>query len=299
MTFGGKSAYPVYPTIGNLPKEIRYKPSHRGQILLAYLPITHLKHISNKSTHRQLILNVMHCCMHEIVSPLHAAGKSGITMASGDGVTCRTHPIYAAHIRDYIEQIAVVGCKMIECPQCTIPPDELGESVEYPPRDINQVSNALCQFDDNPTDFFCICHKAGVKPIRKPFWDGLPYCNIYLCITPDILHQLLQGVLKHLCTWIKKAYPAHELDAQCQKLPKNSHVCHFFKGIIPLSKITGKEHNNIARILLGLIIDIPLPDGISNTHLLAATQALLDFLFLSQYPVHSDPTLHQLKDALQ
>jgi len=45
--FGSKTAYPVYLTIGNLPKDIRRKPSHRGQILLAYLPTTKLKQVTN------------------------------------------------------------------------------------------------------------------------------------------------------------------------------------------------------------------------------------------------------------
>jgi hypothetical protein len=45
--FGLKTAYPVYLTIGNLPKEIWRKPSRRGQTLLAYLPTTKLKHVTN------------------------------------------------------------------------------------------------------------------------------------------------------------------------------------------------------------------------------------------------------------
>jgi hypothetical protein len=36
--FGSKTAYPVYMTIGNIPKEIRRKPSRRAYVLLAYLP---------------------------------------------------------------------------------------------------------------------------------------------------------------------------------------------------------------------------------------------------------------------
>ena len=47
--FRNKTAYPVYLTIGNLPKEIRREPSHRGQILLAYLPTSRLEHITNKA----------------------------------------------------------------------------------------------------------------------------------------------------------------------------------------------------------------------------------------------------------
>ena len=49
--FRNKSAYPVYLTIGNLPKSIRRKPSRQGQILLAYLPCTCLLHITNMAAH--------------------------------------------------------------------------------------------------------------------------------------------------------------------------------------------------------------------------------------------------------
>ena len=48
--FRGKMAYPLYLTIGNLPKEIRRKPSCRGQILLAYLPTTKLEHIDSPTS---------------------------------------------------------------------------------------------------------------------------------------------------------------------------------------------------------------------------------------------------------
>ena len=48
--FGSKTVYPVYLTIGNLPKDIRQKPSCRGQILLAYLPSTKLKHVTNRAS---------------------------------------------------------------------------------------------------------------------------------------------------------------------------------------------------------------------------------------------------------
>ncbi|KAJ6565412.1 hypothetical protein B0H10DRAFT_1842561, partial [Mycena sp. CBHHK59/15] len=32
--------------------------------------------------------------------------------------------------------------------------------------------------------------------IYHPFWEGLPYTNIFQAISPDILHQLYQGIVK-------------------------------------------------------------------------------------------------------
>ena len=56
--FRNKTAYPVYLTIGNLPKSIRRKPSRQGQILLAYLPTSRLLHISNKAARRRTQANL-------------------------------------------------------------------------------------------------------------------------------------------------------------------------------------------------------------------------------------------------
>ena len=72
----------------------------------------------------------------------------------------------------------------------------------------------------------------------------------------------------------------------------------FLKGITLLSKITGQKYHNIAHILLGLIIDMKLPGGESNVVLLKATRAMLDFLYLAEYLVHSTESLRLLGDAL-
>lgn len=103
--FKGKDAYPVYLTIGNLPKEIRRKVSHQGQILLAYLPTTKLEHIKNKSARRRTAANLYHSCMNKILEPLQEPGRVGVEMSSGDGAVRRCHTIFAAHVGDYPEQV--------------------------------------------------------------------------------------------------------------------------------------------------------------------------------------------------
>ena len=116
---------------------------------------------------------------------------------------------------------------------------------------------------------------------------------------PDILHQMYQGVVKHLIGWVTTACGPEEIDARCPRMPPNHNVRHFLKGITSLSQVTGQEHNQMCRILLGLIIDIPLEGGMWNTRLIRAARALLDFLYLAQYPVHTDATLEFLEDVLQ
>lgn len=300
--FRNKTAYPVYLTIGNLPKDIRGRPSQRGQILLAYLPTTKLNHITNKAARRRTLANLFHACMKRVLTPLETLGKTGLPLTSGDGVTRRVHPIFAAYIGDYPEQLLVTAIKTGLCPICSVPHDKLGDlDATCPRRDIHAILRALHMADGPgpPSDYAKECRTLGIKPVYHPFWMDLPYSNIYLSITPDILHQILQGFVKHVVTWIKTACDSAEIDARCRRFPPNHNVRLFLKGITPLSRLTGQEHADICRILLGIVIDIRLPNNHSSVSLVRAVRALLDFVYLSQYPIHSDESLRSLDDAIQ
>ncbi|KAI0351066.1 hypothetical protein OH77DRAFT_1411790, partial [Trametes cingulata] len=300
--FGSKTAYPVYMTIGNLPKHIRRKPSRGGQILLAYLPSTNLSHITNQAARRRALANLFHGCLTRVLAPLKDAGIAGINLISGDGTAHRGHPIFAMHIGDYPEQLLVTGCKKGECPKCPVDPEDIGEPCTQPGalRDLERVLVALGRFDeDDMPGFYRECRAAGIKPIPHPYWKDLPYVNIYRSITPDVLHQLYQGVVKHVLSWLKAAYGTEEIDARCRRLPPNHNVRLFVNGISKLQRVTGKEHEDICRVLLGLIVGLPLAGGVSPIRLVRAVRAILDFLNLAQYPAHTPATLRLLHHALQ
>ena len=55
----------------------------------------------------------------------------------------------------------------------------------------------------------------------------------------------------------------------------------------------------MARVLLGIVSDIRLSQGLDPARLLRAVRGIVDFVFLSQLPVHSSESLHTLKQALQ
>ncbi|KAL7279210.1 hypothetical protein ACG7TL_007050 [Trametes sanguinea] len=299
--FGSKMAYPVYMTIGNLPKDVRRKPSRQGQILLAYLPATSLSHITGTESRRRALANLFHACLTLALAPLKQAGIEGIELRTGDGAIHRGHPIFAMHVGDYPEQLLVTGCKRGECPKCPVPPDDAGDLSPQPRplRDLEKVLVALGKIDESFTEFSRACRDAGIKPIVHPYWEDLPYVNIYRSITPDILHQLYQGVIKHVLSWLKEAYGPEEIDARCRRLPPNHNVRIFANGISRLQRVTGKEHEDICRVLLGLVVGLPLANGVSPARLLRAVRAILDFLYLAQYPAHTTTTLRLLRNALQ
>ncbi|KAI0331458.1 hypothetical protein GY45DRAFT_1248627 [Cubamyces sp. BRFM 1775] len=299
--FGSKTAYPVYLTIGNLPKDVRRQPSRRGQILLAYLPASNLTHITNTAARRRALANLFHACLRQILAPLKTAGVEGIDLLSSNGNIHRGHPIFAMHIGDYPEQLLITGCKKGECPKCPTSPDEIGDPVTRPAalRDLEKALVALGRINDGPRAFRRACREAGIKPIQDPYWKDLPFVNIYRSITPDILHQLYQGVLKHVIAWLKSAFGSEEIDARCRRLPPNHHIRLFSKGISKLQRVTGHEHADICRILLSLVVGLPLPGGVSPVQLVRALRSLLDFLYLAQSPSHTSATLHLLRDALE
>ncbi|KAG2123441.1 hypothetical protein DEU56DRAFT_705133, partial [Suillus clintonianus] len=181
------TAYPVYLTIGNIPKEIRRKPSRRAHVLLAYLPTTP---------------NLYHACMARVLLLLEKAGLDGLAMRSGDGISRHCHPLFACFVGDYPEQVLASAVKTTECPKCDIPPNELESSTTaFEIRDLDAVLDALATIDVGDLEFVQACRDAGIKPVIHPFWERLPYANIFQAITPDILHQLYQGLVKHLLSW--------------------------------------------------------------------------------------------------
>jgi hypothetical protein len=246
--FCNKSAYPFYLTIGNIPKHIRSKPSHQAQILLGYLSTACFEHILGEVSCCCAVAAVYHATVTCIIQPIILLGESGIHMARENGTMYCCHPIFAISVSDYPEQCLVTPTINGECPTGTTPYDKLGNfhpKCKCPPHDLQAIQDALGLWPEDQNGFYDACKALRIKPIAEPFWRHLLYVNIYLSITPDILHQLYQGVIKHLVAWIRKSFGNNEIDAHCRQMPLNYGTCIFTSGISPLSHVTGKEHQEI------------------------------------------------------
>ncbi|KAH9169515.1 hypothetical protein EDB89DRAFT_2115055 [Lactarius sanguifluus] len=255
----GKAAYLVYLTIGNIPKAVRRKPSRHAQLLIGYIPTTKLEGITNQAARCRALANLFHSCMRKLLAP--------VTLLHGDGIWHRCHPIFAVYVGDHPEQA------LVTCSKCTA---SLHTTTA-------EAVDTFLLADEEVRIFHAACRELS---------------NIFISITPDILHQLLQGVMKHLMTWLKKAFGPVAIDVRCRSLPPNHHITTFAKGISGLSRVTGLEHKNMCRILLGLIVNHPLPSGQAPLCLVQTVRALLDFLYLAQLPSQTTDTLRRLKDSL-
>ncbi|KAJ3820899.1 hypothetical protein EV361DRAFT_812702 [Lentinula raphanica] len=126
----------------------------------------------------------------------------------------------------------------------------------------------------------------------EPFWEGFPLTDIHLCIAPDVLHQLYQGVFKYLVKWVQHVIGEDELDDRLRKLPPAPGVRHFAKGISNLAQMSGTERKQIARVLLSCLV------GKMDSRGITACRSILHFIELSQYPSHDEDTLDYMKKEL-
>ncbi|KAF8057386.1 hypothetical protein FPV67DRAFT_1724001, partial [Lyophyllum atratum] len=223
--------------------------------------------------------------------PLIDAGKNGVRMNCADGFVRITYPIVAAYVADYPEQCLVVGCQENSCPKCTVKPKQRGDPVHSVLRDPEKTLRTLAEKarGEHPADFI----RQSLRPIN-PFWKDLPFCNIFACITPDILHQLHKGVFKdHIVSWASAAVSggAAEVDRRFRTMTQHPNLRHFKKGISLTSQWTGTEHKNMEKVFLGVLANA------TDAAVVRAVRGILDFIYYSHFEIHTDESLAHLDAA--
>ncbi|KAJ7443741.1 hypothetical protein B0H11DRAFT_2343747 [Mycena galericulata] len=217
---------------------------------------------------------LFHHCMRSLLKPLVEAGKNGVDMVCSDGFIRRVHPILAAYVADFPEQCLVACCKENRCPRCVVPRDRRGESATFPQRDVEDTLDLLGE--------------------HQPFWADLPHTDIFACFTPDLLHQLHQGVFKdHLVKWcITLVGGEDEFDARFKAMNAHAGLRHFKKGISSISQWTGTEHKEMQRVFLGVLA------GAVSAQVLTVVKSLIDFIYYAQFQSHTSNTLDAFQACL-
>lgn len=224
---GSKQSYPVYLTIGNIPRDIRKKPSFRACVLIAYLSTDKiLSSQLSADEQRHRTHQLFHESMYHILKPLENAGREGVDMTGGDGDIHKVFPVLACYPADYPEQCLVTCVKFGGCPKCYQTKQTMGDPGIGELRTAQKTLDIIeCALAHPRRTFhkFCQDPQNGLNGhVSRPFWANLPYSNIHASMTPDILHQLHGGVFKHILEWCQLALGKKELD-QCIKSFPPSH----------------------------------------------------------------------------
>ncbi|KAH8108644.1 hypothetical protein DFH11DRAFT_1691430 [Phellopilus nigrolimitatus] len=246
---GSKQAYPVYLTIGNIPRWIRKKPSKKACLF--------------------------HESMCHILEPLEKVGREGVDMVGGDGDIRRVFPILACYPADYPEQCLVTCCYRVR--------GNIGDPGISELRTAQKTLDIIEYALTHPRRaFHTVCQdpERGLNGhVSNPFWANLPYTNIHISITPDVLHQLHGGL----------ALGKKELDQRIKSLPPAHGIRQFPKGFSTLINVSGPERKQMMKILLGAIANAVPKDVV------IATRAILDFTYIAQYPSHNNYNTEQFE----
>ncbi|KAI6038367.1 hypothetical protein EDC04DRAFT_2868476 [Pisolithus marmoratus] len=264
---GDKKVWPVYLTIGNIPKDVRQQVSAHVTMLIGYLPVAKLECFQKKSW-----LLAGYCLFHHAISlllcPLADAGHHGREMTCIDGYICQVHPILAVYIMDFPEQCLVACNKESWCPHCLVQSNKCGDLKE--------------------------CTSHSLHAVFNPFWKELPFTDIFTCLTPDILHQLHKGVFHdHLVQWCILIVSEKEVVTHFQAMTQYPALHHFKKGISLVSQWTGMEHKEMPRVFVGLLASAV------EDHVLMVVHSLLDFIYYAQVQQHMDTTLTAMEESLK
>ncbi|KAF8593642.1 hypothetical protein BDV93DRAFT_460613 [Ceratobasidium sp. AG-I] len=286
---GGKKAWPVYLTIGNISKLIRRQPSQRATLLVGYIPVTDLSCISDPDARREKSWELFHACMAEITVPLRRASIEGVEMKCADGGVRRIHPIPAAHVADFPEQCTGACTMTSRCPICTVKYHARGGPEPAPLRTKHETIHVL---EQGIRGYLPRRKSAGVCP-TWPFWADLPFVNGAQCVTPDLLHQLNKGVFKyHLVKWYNRLLGATEIDRRYMGMPGHHGIRHFKWGLSKITQWTRNEAKAIAKVFL------PAVAGSQPAEAVGAARCVLDFMYHSHLPQIDEVDLDEMESDL-
>ncbi|KAF8593938.1 hypothetical protein BDV93DRAFT_409266, partial [Ceratobasidium sp. AG-I] len=299
---GSKVAWPVYASIGNIPKAIRRCPSEQAMLLIGLIPVAKLEWITNVEENAKKRWELYHACMALILEPLKLAARDGIEVRCADGAVRRVYPILAAHLGDWPEHALVGSTFKTRCPVCVAPFHERGDwnapaRLRTKPQTVDTIRLGRAGSLATMTGLIGL----GLRPV-VPYWAEHPWAAGPASIVPDLLHQLWKGVyLDHLRIWWTRLLGQDVLDERYMGLPRYAGQQHFSSGVSGFTQWQGNEARATARTFLAIVA------GSRVLKAVRAARCVMDFLYRARLPQLDEDDLvaldadlrafHEVKDV--
>ncbi|KAG1886268.1 hypothetical protein F4604DRAFT_1917999 [Suillus subluteus] len=152
-----------------------------------------------------------------------------------------------------------------------------------------------CQKNIDPWDLdkFQKAAKAlNLSGVHMPYWCDWIYACPSVFLRGEILHTCFKFFTDHPLKWVKESVGAYELDT-CFIIQHNQvGTCHFMKGIMHVKQMMGHGYRDIECTIVASIA------GAISPRFICAIRGLIDFIHLTQNPVHSPQSLQAMTQAL-
>jgi hypothetical protein len=300
---GDRVAHPLSITLANLDSDARIKSSYGALQLLALLPVP--KFIGVPKPLCGILENrVTHACLDLICQPLKAVARAGSWMTDYFGHIRYCYTPLAAYIADTPEAASLVGVSGKTSHLTTAFGPQFGDEFSHPPRTADQIITDLSTLNSyiDPWDLAPYAKKARenfrLNGVDLPFWrDWVLPTGVLLdphhLFPIEILHHFHKSFWDHDFKWCIRALGEGEIDFRFSLLQPRGGFRHFSLGVSKLKQVTGREHRNIQRYILGVIA------GAVPAEFVLAIRALLNLRYFAQM-LHADTAiLHEVASALR
>ena len=295
---GNRTAHPLLISLANIKMEYRAKGSHHAYLLLALLPIP--KFIEKNTKLRGVLENrLVHECLDLILEPLKKAAIFGVMLSDPRGFQRYSFTPLAAYIADTPEaqMISCVGGKTSHLTMAMY--KQFGDPHPHEPRTASTTLAKLAALStkvDPVTDLLAYVKEAATQRLNgvdRPFWRDWALADPAKFFPPEPLHHWHKMWWDHEFKWCVRALGNQEIDFRFSVLHPRTGFRHFGEGVSDLKQVTGRDHRNLQRYLVGIIA------GAAPDDFVVAIRSLLDFRYLAQARVIDDNIRDRIRRALQ
>jgi hypothetical protein len=241
---------------------------------------------------------VFHQCINIVVQPLKAAARMGIMMNDPVGHSRYCFTPLVSYVADTPEELLVACVCSNVSPVTTATRDQFGDAFRHPPRKglstiarINAVMQSVSHAD--VSEFFAMCKKFNLNGVHEPFWLDWALSDPSSFITPEPLHHIHRMFWDHDLQWAIFVVGAEELDFRFMMLQVPIGYRSFKDGVSTLKQVSGRDHRDVQRYLIGIIA------AATPSDFLSAVRSLCEFRYLAQAPSFTEGAVAKLDRALK
>ncbi|EGO18433.1 hypothetical protein SERLADRAFT_444104 [Serpula lacrymans var. lacrymans S7.9] len=294
---GGLEMHPIFLTLANIHSEVRMKATSHAWLCAGFLSIP--KFDCSHDLQTLLSSRVYHMCIDKIVASLKYCARYGHKITDPFGKGRLAYTPLVAWIADLPEQQLIACISKNSSPILTASLKQFGDPFAHPSCHGDVTYQNICKLANRVHPWNKIvkyqaeAKKLGLSGVHLPFRRDWAMSDPASFLVPEILHTCHKFFFDHVLTWCKELVGRKELDQCFKVLHKRIGYRHFHSGVSHVRQMTGREHREIQRTILGVIA------GCAPPVFIRAICAIIDFIYQAQSPVHTTSSLATMVDMLK